>query len=134
MKRQHLFLLAMLLGGTAIAQPSGLQPFAELSAGNIRLNRTTLPTVGATLGVRSGDISLGLRYRHTLSPLHEATPVPTDDISLLLQHSIRMAPRLELYGGVATGFALEHCKLAEGNLFNGSKQLALSTEVEIKGN
>lgn len=117
-------LLALLFCGTATAQEAQWQPFAELQAGVLRSGRITMPTYSATLGLRSGDLTVGLRYRQSdRSPLHEAEPVR--EVSLLLQHTLQVAPQLELYGGVATGFAIKHSQQAHG------KPLAFSAEVNL---
>lgn len=108
--KKHLLLALALLGGALSAQPDGLQPFVELQAGLLSSRQAATPVLGATLGLRSSHLGVGLRYRSSLLPLHEAEPVR--DLSLMVQYSRQLAPRLELYGGVATGFALEHMRLA----------------------
>lgn len=127
--RTLLVLLALTAGSLANAQTVQLQPFAELSAGVTWFRTVALPTYGATLGLQGDGLAVGLRYRYAASPLREAEV--SHDVSLLLQHTVRLAPRLELYGGVATGFAVQHSRLlydkplAEGNTW------ALNAEVNL---
>ena len=122
-------LLAIALGGNAAAQASQWQPFGELSAGVTRYKGFTMPTYGATLGLRKDNLSLGLRYRYSHSPLHEAEPI--QDVSLMLQTSTTLAPRLELFGGVATGFAIQHSQQLYNNPLKSGTELAFSTEVNL---
>lgn len=106
-KINMLLILALLCGATANAQSTSHLPFAEVQMGVEYRGHVAMPTCGATLGLRMGDLSLGLRYRAAdRSPLQEAEPLR--EVSLMVQHSIAVSPMLELYGGVATGFALEH--------------------------
>ena len=123
--KKHLLLVLALLGGAVSAQPDGWRPFAELQAGLLTSRHATTPVFGATLGLRNSHLGVGLRYRSSLSPLHEAEPVR--DLSLMVQYSQPLAPRLELYGGVATGFALEHMRLASGK----ATPLQLCTELNL---
>ena len=129
MYRKTIFLLLALAAGTVAAQEASWQPFGELSAGVTKFKTVTLPTFGATVGIRHGDLSLGLRYRYSPSPLHEAVPV--QDVSLLLQTSTTLAPRLELYGGVATGFAIHHSQLLYDKPLADGKPLAMTAEVNL---
>lgn len=130
MRKQHTLavlstlLLALSISHTAAAQTAQWQPFTELQAGAIRSGHIALPTYGATLGLRADDVSIGLRYRATdRSPLHDSEPL--HEVSILLQKSVAVAPRLELYGGVATGFAFEHARLT------GDKAMAVSAELNL---
>lgn len=127
--RKTLFLLLALTAGTIAAQEASWQPFGELSAGVTKFKTITLPTVGATVGLRHDNLSLGLRYRYSPSPLHEAVPV--QDVSLLLQTSTTLAPRLELYGGVATGFAIQHSQLLYDKPLADGNPLAMTAEVNL---
>lgn len=123
-------LLALSFCGTATAQGTQWQPFVELQAGVIRSGHITMPTYSATLGLRTDNTTLGLRYRQSdRSPLHESEPLR--EVSLMLQHNVRLTPRLELYGGVATGFAVLHSQQAYGKSFVDGGQLALSAEVNL---
>lgn len=122
-------LLALASCGIVSAQVSQWQPFGELSAGVTHFKGITLPTYGATVGLRHGDLTLGLRYRHSDSPLKEAEPI--HDLSLLLQTSTTLAPRLELFGGVATGFAIQHSQLLYGNPLGNGNTMALNAEVNL---
>ncbi|MBP5540164.1 MAG: hypothetical protein J6X88_00805 [Bacteroidales bacterium] len=117
-------LLTLVTCGIATAQETQWQPFAELQAGVIRSGRITMPSYSTTLGLRSDNLVLGLRYRQSdRSPLHEADPVR--EVSMMLQHTLQVTPRLELYGGVATGFAIEHSRMTHG------KPLTFSAEVNL---
>ena len=119
-------LLALAIGGIASAQETQWQPFGELTAGITKYKGVTLPTYGAALGLQTDGFTVGLRYRHTdRSPLHEAEPM--HEVSLMLQHNIRLSPQLELYGGVATGFAIDHSQKE----FGLSKYPTLSGEVDL---
>ena len=129
MYRKTIFLLLALAAGTVAAQESSWQPFSELSAGITKFKTVTLPTYGATFGLRSDDLTLGLRYRYSPSPLHEAVPV--HDVSLLLQTSTHLTPHLELYGGVATGFAIQHSQLLYKKPLNEDNTLMFSTEIDL---
>lgn len=122
-------LLALASCGFATAQETQWQPFGELTAGITRFKGTTLSTYGATIGLRKDNLTLGLRYRHTDSPLKEAEPI--HDLSLLLQTSTTLAPRLELFGGVATGFAIQHSQLLYGNPLGNGNTVALNAEVNL---
>ena len=133
-------LLALTTCGIASAQETGWQPFGELTAGvtYYSSNQTfthsnnrplALSTYGATIGVRKDNLTLGLRYRHMDSPLKEAEPI--HDLSLMLQTSTTLAPRLELFGGVATGFAIQHSQLLYNNPFSDKNNTALQAEVNL---
>ena len=133
-------LLAMGSCGIVSAQETSWQPFGELTAGVTYLkpghsatqslgHTLALPTYGATIGLRHDDLTLSLRYRHTTSPLKEAEPM--HDLSLLMQTSTTLAPRLELFGGVATGFAIQHSQLLYGNPLGKDNILALQAEVNL---
>lgn len=128
-RRLLALLLALAISGIASAQETQWQPFGELTAGVTKYKGVTLPTYGATLGLRTDNLTLGLRYCYSRSPLHEAEPV--QDLSLLLQTSTTLAPRLELYGGVATGFAIQHSQLLYNKPLNDGNTLALSAEVNL---
>ena len=133
-------LLALASCGFATAQETQWQPFGELTAGvtYYSSNQTfthssnrplALSTYGATIGLRKDNLTLGLRYRHTDSPLKEAEPI--HDLSLLLQTSTTLAPRLELFGGVATGFAIQHSQMLYGNPLGNGNTMALNAEVNL---
>lgn len=122
-------LLSIATCGFASAQETQWQPFGELSAGVTRFKGISMPTYGATIGLRHGDLTLGLRYRHSGSPLKEAEPI--HDLSLLLQTGTQLAPRLELFGGVATGFAIQHSQLLYGNPLGKDNTMALNAEVNL---
>ena len=122
-------LLTVATCGFASAQETQWQPFGELSAGVTRFKGISMPTYGATLGLRHGDLTLGLRYRYAHSPLKEAEPM--HDLSLLLQTSTQLAPRLELFGGVATGFAIQHSQLLYNTPLGKEDRLALQAEVNL---
>jgi hypothetical protein len=127
--KRILFLVAAMVAITANAQTLGLQPFTELQVGVVKSQGNTLPTYGAIVGLRSGDLTVGLRYRSTLSLLHESSP--QRDVSLLLQYAVQVAPRLELYGGVATGFVLEHARLAHSKPLDEASRMELGAEVNL---
>ena len=122
-------LLAMASCGIASAQETQWQPFGELTAGITKYKGITLPTYGATVGLRHGDLTLGLHYRYSGSPLKESEPI--HDLSLMLQTSTALSPRLELYGGVATGFAIQHSQLLYNNPLGKDNILALQAEVNL---
>ena len=122
-------LLALASSTAAMAQEVQWQPFGELSAGVTKFRNVTLPTYGATVGLRHGDLTLGLRYRYSPSPLKEFEPVR--DLSLLVQTGTALAPRLELFGGVATGFAIQHSQLLYNQPLGTGKAMALSAEVNL---
>ena len=122
-------LLSIATCGFASAQETQWQPFGELSAGVTKFRNVTLPTYGAAVGLRHGDLTLGLRYRHSGSLLKEAEPI--HDLSLLLQTGTQLAPRLELFGGVATGFAIQHSQLLYNQPLGTGKTMALSAEVNL---
>ena len=128
-KRTLLLLLALTTGSAICAQGVQFQPFGELSAGTVRFRTATLPTYGATLGLQSEGCSVGLRYRYAASPLREAEV--SHDVSLLLQQSTRLAPRLELFGGVATGFAVQHSRLLYDKPLHDGLTTAFSAEVNL---
>ncbi|MBR6291947.1 MAG: hypothetical protein IKR33_04000 [Bacteroidales bacterium] len=129
-KSTTLFLLLTLAYcSIATAQETTWQPFGELTAGVTKFKTTTLPTYGATIGLRNDNLTLGLRYRFAHSPLKEAEPI--HDLSLLLQSSTTLAPRLELFGGVATGFAIQHNQLSYSTPLSGKSITALQAEVNI---
>lgn len=122
-------LLTLATCGITTAQETTWQPFGEFSAGVTHFKGITMPTYGATIGLRHGDLTLGLRYRHSHSPLKEAEPI--HDLSLLLQTSTQLAPRLELFGGVATGFAIRHSQLLYNTPLGKESHLALQAEVNL---
>lgn len=125
-------LLAVATCGIASAQETHWQPFGELATGvtaSPRWGIKAAPTYSALLGLRKDNLTLGLRYRYTHSPLHEAEPI--QDVSLLLQSSLSLAPRLELYGGVATGFAIQHNQLLYNKPLSDGNTLAISTEINL---
>lgn len=122
-------LLALASGTVASAQATPWQPFGELSAGVTKFRSATLPTYGVTVGLRHGDLTLGLRYRLSPSPLKEFEPVR--DLSLMLQTGTTLAPRLELFGGVATGFAIQHSQLLYDRPFGNGNTMALQAEVNL---
>lgn len=129
-KSTTLFLLLTLAYcSIATAQETTWQPFGELTAGVTKFKTTTLPTYGATIGLRNDNLTLGLRYRFAHSPLKEAEPI--HDLSLLLQTSTTLAPRLELFGGVATGFAIQHNQLSYSTPLSGKRITALQAEVTL---
>ncbi len=110
------------------AQNGSFRPFAEFQSGVMIHNRSVQATYGALAGVKSGNWDVGIRYRvSNLSPLHEVEPL--HEVSLLLQHSVEVAPRLELYGGVSTGFALEHGR--QGMSVAGIKELKFGAEATL---
>lgn len=122
-------LMALAICGTTSAQETQWQPFGELSAGISTFKEVSLPTYSATFGLRHGDLTLSLRYRHTDSPLKEAEPI--HDLSLLLQSSTALSPRFELFGGVATGFAIQHSQQLYNNPLGNSNTMALNAEVNL---
>lgn len=122
-------LLSIATCGFASAQETQWQPFGELSAGVTHFKRTSLLTYGTTIGMRHDGLTLGLRYRHSPSPLKEFEPVR--DLSLLVQTGTALAPRLELFGGVATGFAIQHSQLLYNQPLGTGKAMALSAEVNL---
>ena len=133
-------LLALATCGIATAQETQWQPFGELSAGVTYLKPShsatqspshplPLSTYGATIGLRKDNLSLGLRYRYAHSPLKEAEPI--HDLTLLLQTSTTLAPRLELFGGVATGFAIQHSQMLYNNPLSDKNSTALQAEVNL---
>lgn len=122
-------ILALATCGIAPAQVTQWQPFGEFTAGVSKYKGVTLPTYGATLGLRKDNLTLGLRYRHTDSPLKEAEPI--HDLSLLLQSSTALSPRFELFGGVATGFAIQHSQQLYNNPLGNSNTMALNAEVNL---
>ena len=130
----HLLPLLLILAtcGIATAQETLWQPFGELTAGvtaSPRWGIKAAPTYSAMLGLRKDNLTLGLRYRYSHSPLHEAEPIK--DVSLLLQTSTTLTPHLELYGGVATGFAILHSQLLYNKPLNDGNTLALNAEVNM---
>lgn len=129
-KSTTLFLLLTLAYcSIATAQETTWQPFGELTAGVTKFKTITLPTYGATIGLRNDNLTLGLRYRYAHSPLKEVEPI--HDLSLLLQSSTTLAPRLELFGGVATGFAIQHNQLSYSTPLSGKSITALQAEVTL---
>lgn len=122
-------LLALAACGIASAQETQWQPFGEITAGVTKFKTTTLPTYGVAVGLRHDDLTIGLRYRIAPSPLHEATPV--QDVSLMLQSSTTLTPHLELFGGVATGFAIQHSQLLYNNPLRDGNVTALNAEVNL---
>ena len=125
-------MLALATCGIASAQESVWQPFGELAAGITASPRPGIkaaPTYSAMLGLRKDNLTLGLRYRYSHSPLHEAEPI--QDVSVLLQTSTTLAPRLELFGGVATGFAIQHSQLLYNTPLGKESRLALQAEVNL---
>ena len=122
-------LLALTSGTVASAQDTPWQPFGELTAGVTKLKTSTLSTYGATLGLRHDDLTLGLRYRYAHSPLKDAEPI--HEVSLLLQKNFAVAPRLELFGGVATGFAIQHSQLLYNQPLSGDHTMAFSAEMNV---
>jgi len=119
-----LILILATVGNTAAQTILG-----EMQTGVTRFHNATLPTYSATLGVQHADFSIGLRYRHAASPIKESEV--SHDISLLLQHSINITPQLELYGGVATGFAIQHSRLLYEKPFSNSNIPSLNAEVNL---
>ena len=122
-------LLALAYCSIASAQETTWQPLGELTAGVTKFKTTTLPTYGVTVGLRHDDLTLGLRYRYVHSPLKEVEPI--HDLSLLLQSSTTLAPRLELFGGVATGFAIQHSQLLYSDPLSDKSSTALQAEVNL---
>ncbi len=129
-KSTTLFLLLTLAYcSIASAQETTWQPFGELTAGVTKFKATTLPTYGATIGLRNDNLTLGLRYHYAHWPLKEVEPI--HDLSLLLQTSTTLAPRLELFGGVATGFAIQHNQLSYSTPLSGKSITAMQAEVTL---
>lgn len=123
--KKILLLIATLTTMAVSAQSTDLRFVTDVEAGLLSSRGTTLPFYSTTLGLRSGHLGVGLRYRSTLSPLHECEP--QRDLSLMVQYNQQIAPRLELYGGVATGFALEHLRLATGK----NNPMKISAELNL---
>ena len=76
----------------------------------------TAPTLSLSLGVRKNSNEFGLRYRLTnvrTSALALGESVDIHDISLLYRRSAMVSPRLELFGGVATGLSIINNHMAK---------------------
>lgn len=129
MRRTFFLLLALSSVGLANAQTSQLQPYGELTAGATRFRTAVLPTYSAAVGLQGDGLAVGLRYRYAASPMKEADV--SHDVSLLVQHNARLAPRLELFGGVATGFAVQHSRLLYEKPFAAGYIWTLNAEVDL---
>ncbi|MBR6292454.1 MAG: hypothetical protein IKR33_06610 [Bacteroidales bacterium] len=71
----------------------------------------TAPTLAFTMSMSRNHNEFGLRYRlagHRTSALQLGENVQIHDISLLYRHTAAITPNMELFGGVATGFAILH--------------------------
>ena len=123
------FLIALTIISHVTAQESQWQPFGELTAGVTRFKNTAFPSYGASIGMQKDNLAVGLRYRISPSPLHEFEPA--QDVSLMFQTSGNIAPHLELYGGLATGFAIQHSQLLYDKPLSDNKIPALNAEINM---
>lgn len=121
MKRIVIFFAAVLAVATAAAQGDNPWRFTfgtemgvstyfnypRLSlAGNER--SYTAPTAALSLGMRDSSLELGLRYSLTDIRTGVADEdIAMHDLSIVVRRSAMVGPRLELFGGVTTGFAVQ---------------------------
>ena len=131
MKRIVIFFAAVLALATAAAQGDNhwrLTFGAEMGVGTyFNYPRLSLaggsdkaymaPTTALSLGLRDSSLELGLRYSLTdISTGMADEEIAMHDLSVVVRRSAMVGPRLELFGGVATGFALQHSRFSH----NGS--------------
>lgn len=122
MKRHITFLVAVAATLSIVAQDNRYHFTFEAAAGLSRYynysplslvqdskDTYTAPTLSMTVGIKKKGNEFGLRYRLTnvrtsALALNESSDI--HDISLLYRRSAIVLPRLELFGGVATGFSI----------------------------
>lgn len=122
MKKQIMFIVAIVAAMNLVAQDNTYHFSIETSAGLARYynysplsmvedakDTYTAPTLSLTLGIRQNSNEFGLRYRLTnarTSSLSLGESVNIHDISLLYRRSAMVWPKLELFGGIATGLSI----------------------------
>jgi hypothetical protein len=95
----------------------------------------TAPTLSLTLGVKKNSNEFGLRYRLTnvrTSALALGESVDIHDISLLYRRSAMVSPRLELFGGVATGLSIINNHMAKVALEGTRHGLNIGLETGLR--
>ena len=122
MKRLITFAMALAAALSLVAQDNRYHFNLEATAGLTRYynysplslvqdikDTYTAPTLSLTASIKKNSNELGLRYRLTnvrTSALSLNESVDIHDISLLYRRSSMVLPRLELFGGVTTGFSI----------------------------
>lgn len=145
MKRIVIALVALLTATAAVAQNTnnwhvtfgtekGVSnyfnyPRLSLAGGNER--SFTAPTTALSLGMRDSSMEIGLRY--SLTDLR--TGVADEDIamhnlSVVVRRSAMVGPRLELFGGVTTGFAIQANRFSHNGSDLKATQYGISAAFE----
>lgn len=91
----------------------------------------TAPTASFSLGLRDSNMSVGLRY--SLTDIRTGMGdenVAMNDISIMVQRSTMIAPRLELFGGVAIGFALQQNRFSHNGDYLSATHYGISAAFE----
>lgn len=122
MKRIFIFFAAVLALATAAAQDDNPWRFTfgaemgvssyfnyprlSLAGGNDRAY--TAPTTALSFGLRDSSMEIGFRYSLTDIRTGVADEdIAMHDLSVVVRRSAMVGPRLELFGGVAIGFAIQ---------------------------
>lgn len=104
-------------------------PRLSLAGGNDRAY--TAPTTALSLGLRDSSLELGLRYSLTDIRTGVADEdIAMHDISIVVRRSAMVGPRLELFGGVATGFAIQSNRFSHSGSDLKATQYGISAAFE----
>lgn len=104
-------------------------PRLSLAGGNDRAY--TAPTTALSLGLRDSSLELGLRY--SLTDLRTGVAdedIAMRDLSIVVRRSAMVGPRLELFGGVATGFAIQTNRFSHNGSDLKATQYGISAAFE----
>lgn len=145
MKRTIVTLAVLLAAATASAQSDNrwhLTLGTEMGVTNYfnypRLSLTgapvasyTAPTSSLSIGLRDSTLELGLRYRLTdINSGIGDENIAMHDVSVMLRRSAMVWPHLELFGGVATGFAIQHSRFSHNGDYLTATQYGISAAFE----
>lgn len=145
MKRIFIFFAAVLVVATAAAQGDNPWRFTlgtemgvssyfnyprlSLAGGNER--SYTAPTAALSLGMRDSSLELGLRYSLTDIRTGVADEdITMRDLSIVVRRSAMVGPRLELFGGVTTGFAIQTNRFSHNGSDIKATQYGISAAFE----
>ncbi len=145
MKRFFIFFAAVLAVATAAAQGgnpwrftfgaemgvSSYFNYPRLSLAGANDRAFMAPTAALSLGMRDSSLELGLRYSLTDIRTGVADEdIAMRDLSIVVRRSAMVGPRLELFGGVATGFAIQSNRFSHNGSDLAATQYGISAAFE----
>ena len=144
MKRIVIILASALVATTTIAQSTNKMHItfgAEMGVSTFfnypRLSLTetpqasyTAPSTSFNLGLRDSTLEIGVRYRLT-DISTGAENINMHDLSVMVHRSAMVAPHLELFGGVTTGFAIQQNRFCHNGDYLTASQYGISAAFEV---